>query len=75
MADTTRPTPAESPLSGAQSVQADRDPAQDVGSGEGGSAARRDRGGVREADPDALDQSVGAEGSDNDESRTANPAV
>lgn len=79
MADTDRPTPAETPVFETDTVQADRAREQGLGFGERELKAQRDPGGVRtpdETDPDALDQSVGAEGSDDSEdSRTANPAV
>lgn len=79
MADKERPTPAESPVFETDAVQADRAREQGLGLGERELAAQRDPGGVRtpdEADPDALDQSVGAGGSDGeDTSRADNPAV
>lgn len=79
MADKEPQTPAESPVFETDTVQADRAREQGLGLGERELAAQRDPGGVRtpnETDPDGLDQSVGAEGSDDSEdSRTANPAV
>jgi hypothetical protein len=79
MADPERPTPSESPVFETDTVQADRAREQGLGLGERELNAQRDPGGVRtpdEADPDALDQSVEAEDSDDSEdSRTANPAV
>lgn len=79
MADKERPTPAESPVFETDAVRADRAREQGLGLGERELNAQRDPGGVRtpdEADPDALDQSVGAEGSDDgDTSRTDNPSV
>jgi hypothetical protein len=79
MADKERPTPAESPVFETDAVQADRAREQGLGLGERELNAQRDPGGVRtpdETDPDALDQSVGVQGSDDeDDSRTANPAV
>jgi hypothetical protein len=79
MADKERPTPAESPVFETDAVQADRAREQGLGLGERELNAQRDPGGVRtpdETDPDALDQSVGVQGSDDeDDSWTANPAV
>lgn len=79
MADTKRPTPAESPAFETDTVQADRAREQGLGLGERELAAQRDPGGVRtpdETDPDALDQSVGAEDADDGQSsRMANPVV
>jgi len=79
MADPDRTDPAETPVFETDTVQADRAREQGLGLGERELKAQRDPGGVRtpdETDPDALDQSVGVQGSDDDEdSRTANPAV
>lgn len=79
MADTDPTTPAETPVFETDTVQADRAREQGLGLGERELKAQRDPGGVRtpdETDPDALDQSVGVQGSDDDEdSRTSNPAV
>lgn len=79
MADTNPTAPAETPVFETDTVQADRAREQGLGLGERELQAQRDPGGVRtpdEADPDALDQSVGSESSDESEdSRTANPAV
>lgn len=78
MADKERPNPAESPVFETDTVQADRAREQGLGLGERELNAQRDPGGVRtpdEADPDGLDQSVGDDGSDDDASRTDNPAV
>lgn len=78
MADKERPTPAESPVFETDAVRADRAREQGLGLGERELNGQRDPGGVRTPDetgPDALDQSVGAEGSDGDTSRTDNPSV
>ncbi|RZJ05149.1 MAG: hypothetical protein EON89_05095 [Brevundimonas sp.] len=79
MADPNSTTPAETPVFETDTVQADRAREQGLGLGERELKAQRDPGGVRtpdETDPDALDQAVGVQGSDEDEdSRTANPAV
>jgi hypothetical protein len=79
MADKEPPNPAESPVFETDTVQADRAREQGLGLGARELAAQRDPGGVRtpdEDDPDALDQAVDAEGSDDDGgSRTDNPAV
>lgn len=78
MTDTDRPTPAESPVFETDTVQADRAREQGLGLGERELDAQRDPGGVRtpdESDPDALDQSVGDSGDDDEASRTDNPAV
>lgn len=76
MAETDRPTPAESPVFETDTVQADRAREQGLGLGERELDAQRDPGGVRTPDdPDALDQSVGDSGDDDEASRTDNPAV
>jgi hypothetical protein len=78
MADKDPSTPAETPVFETDTVQADRAREQGLGLGERELNAQRDPGGVRtpdETDPDALDQSVGVQGSEDEESRTANPAV
>ncbi|WP_162252076.1 hypothetical protein [Brevundimonas sp. Root1423] len=79
MADKDPATPSESPVFETDTVQADRAREQGLGLGERELKAQRDPGGVRtpdESDPDALDQSVGVQGSDEDgSSRADNPAV
>lgn len=80
MADTDRTPPAETPVFETDAVQADRAREQGLGLGERELKAQRDPGGVRtpdESDPDALDQSIGVQGSDEDDqpSRTNNPGV
>lgn len=79
MADTDRTTPAETPVFETDAVQADRAREQGLGLGERELKAQRDPGGVRtpdETDPDALDQSAGVQGGDDDQdARAANPAV
>lgn len=80
MADTDRTPPAEPPVFETDTVQADRAREQGLGLGERELKAQRDPGGVRtldETDPDALDQSIGVQGTDEEEqeSRTNNPAV
>ena len=80
MTDQNRTTPAEQPSFETDAVQADRAREQGLGLGKRELDAQRDPGGVRtpdEADPDALDQSVGVQGSDEDgdSARAENPAV
>lgn len=80
MADTDRTPPAETPVFETDTVQADRAREQGLGLGERELQAQRDPGGVRtpdDADPDALDQSIGVQGSDEgeDPARAENPSV
>lgn len=67
MADTDRTPQAEPPVFETDTVQADRAREQGLGFGERELKAQRDPGGVRtpdEPDPDALDQSIGIQGTD-----------
>jgi hypothetical protein len=67
MAESDRTPPAETPVFETDTVQADRAREQGLGFGERELKAQRDPGGVRtpdETDPDALDQSIGVQGTD-----------
>lgn len=66
MADTDRTPTEESPVFETDTVQADRAREQGLGFGERELKAQRDPGGVRtpDEDPDALDQSIGVQGTD-----------
>lgn len=78
MTDSDRPRTDDAPVFETDTVQADRAREQGLGLGERELRAQRDPGGVRtpdETDPDALDQSIGVQGSNDDSNARADDSA
>lgn len=85
MTDPTRTTPATTPVFETDAVQADRAREQGLGLGARELAAQRDPGDVQsrddenvrvevsDQDPDALDQSISVQGSDDEDGQEPTP--